>query len=148
MYMYVYLMDDKKEYRQWTLYCLVGWCLLCSLRFCDPSYWGVWRWRWRNSFPRNTNTLSPVDCPRDRDTSMKSTCLEPSECSSIGYGWMIEGTWITISLSRLRTKETLVSGNYMSVINVLMQLRKVSVSIIELHTCTCIWHYYFSSEEK
>lgn len=76
----------------------------------------------KNKCPKNTSMLSCADCQRDRGICTTISCRKPSKSMSCA---ILNETVVYFTHSISRTKETLATGNLLSVINVLMQLRKV-----------------------
>ena len=68
------------------------------------------------------NMLYRVNCQSGNGSSMMNLCPEPSRFAKLLY---LHPCFTKILSLLYRTKDSLAGGNYLSVINVLMQLRKV-----------------------
>ena len=79
------------------------------------------------------NIFCRVVSRRDSGFYTRTTCPGPSERRE-REGRGREGGKEELMLNLHRTRETLAAGNYLSVINILMQLRKVSLRNQHIHT--------------
>lgn len=125
----------------------------CVYRFYVHFSWGGLNWKLKPRCPKSMNIWFGAAYQRGNVIYMMTSCLSLSMyCNSkrkpplccivlIFYGsslllWSLYFVyflqWTTIMwFSYFRTKETLESGHFLSVINILMQLRKVSLLILK-----------------
>lgn len=103
---------------------------LFAFRFCGLFCCAELRWMLRSRCPKNMSMLSAAGSPSASAVSMMTSWHRPRKGGPrVGLG-PYSGAEVTIKMSHLfllspRTKETLATGHFMSVINILMQLRKV-----------------------
>lgn len=103
---------------------------LFAFRFCGLFCCAELRWMLRSRCLKNTSMLSAAGSPSVNAVSMMTSWHRPrKEGSRVSLG-PCTGTDVIVRMPHLfflspRTKETLATGHFMSVINILMQLRKV-----------------------